>query len=178
MNHHPFETWLLSDTAVTPQQHVELQQHLETCPDCRRLELGWKQARQQMLDAPMAAPRPGFGARFQASLAQRQEQHARRQALRLIGMLGGAMGLTLAALALWLVFTTTPLMVLLSAVDAMTQMVRTFNGVEQAIRLVLSTTHPVVAVIAWIFVTGWVAVLSTAWVCTVYRITFKGVTQK
>lgn len=178
MNHQPYETWLLGEMPVTPQQQAELQQHLESCPDCRRLETGWKQARQQMLGTPMAAPRPGFVARYQAGLAERRARLARRQALRLIAILTAAMAGTGLVIAIWLAFTTTPLMLLLTAVDTMSRIIQTFSSLQQALRFLLSNTHPLAVAVIWVFVSGWVAVLSTAWVCSVYRLIFKGVTQK
>jgi hypothetical protein len=178
MNHQPYETWLLSEHQGTPAQNVELQQHLETCPDCRKLDAGWKEARQQIQDAALVSPRPGFTARYQASLAERQARLARLQTLRLVGGLAGGLALVSLALGVWVVFTTTPLLVLLSAVDALSQLVHAFSSFEQVVQILLSNTHPVVAVIAWILVTGWAAVLSTAWVWSVYRITMKGVPQK
>ena len=74
MDHQPFETWLLADEPLTPQQKRELQAHLKTCPACGRLaevDLALKSARQ-------AAPASGFSDRFQVRLAARKVALRRR----------------------------------------------------------------------------------------------------
>jgi hypothetical protein len=74
MNHRPFEDWMLEDQKLTPEQTLELQNHLRTCTQCAALAevdlaLGKSKA---------VAPAPGFVNRFQVRLAaQRQTQHKR-----------------------------------------------------------------------------------------------------
>jgi len=75
MNHQPFETWLLEDQQLSIEQKRELDTHLRTCLHCTALAdtgLALRTPR-------MAAPAPGFTARFQKRLeAQRLAERRKR----------------------------------------------------------------------------------------------------
>ena len=65
MNHQPFETWLLEDKLINPEQRRELHSHLRTCACCAALlETG-----KALSSAKMMSPALGFPSRFQASRA-------------------------------------------------------------------------------------------------------------
>ena len=75
MNHSPFETWLLNDLPVTPEQQRELDLHLRDCAYCASLtETG-----RLLKNVKLAAPAPGFTNRFQARLAERKIADRRRR---------------------------------------------------------------------------------------------------
>lgn len=93
MNHLPFETWLLNDTPVTPEQQRELDLHLRDCSYCTALaETGLL-----LKNVKMTSPAPGFSMRFQARLAERKIVERKRR-------IWGALLFTLGGLALlmWL----------------------------------------------------------------------------
>jgi hypothetical protein len=67
MNHQPFETWLLEEQRLSPEEKRGLDAHLRECTHCAALaETGL-----ELHATHMAAPAPGFSARFQ----QRLEAH-------------------------------------------------------------------------------------------------------
>ena len=69
MDHQPYETWLLDDELLTPEQERDLRSHLRACPDCSVL------ARTNMVlrSASMTTPPEGFVLHFQSRL---EGQHA------------------------------------------------------------------------------------------------------
>jgi hypothetical protein len=74
MDHRPFETWLLDEEPLGPQQKRELQEHLAVCPACSAqadVDLALKSSR-------LAAPADGFSDRFRARLAARKQILRRR----------------------------------------------------------------------------------------------------
>jgi hypothetical protein len=73
MVHQPYETWLLDDERLTPEQERDLRLHLRTCVTCTALA----RANLTLRAAPMSAPAQGFALRFQARLAA--ERKAQRQ---------------------------------------------------------------------------------------------------
>ncbi len=89
MNHQPYETWLLSEEALPPEQAQALQEHLQTCPACQRLERSWSGVEQLFRRSPLAAPAAGFSARWQARLAEEQRQRQRRNAWVMLAVTGG-----------------------------------------------------------------------------------------
>ncbi len=73
MNHRPFETWLLSDEILSPENARTLEAHLQTCEHCRQLQDGWLGVVDAFDDSPDVEPAPGFVNRWQARLeADRQ----------------------------------------------------------------------------------------------------------
>ncbi|MCU0484683.1 MAG: hypothetical protein MUC85_01100 [Anaerolineales bacterium] len=87
LSHPPFDAWLLSDEALTPQQLGDLQEHLNTCEACRKVEAGWNRLERLMRQAEILAPAEGFSTRWQARLeAQRQLKHRRQSYLALLGI--------------------------------------------------------------------------------------------
>lgn len=74
MDHQPFETWLLADEPLTPQQKRELQAHMKTCRACAALA----EVNVALKSVRMAAPTEGFTDRFQVRLATRKAAQRRR----------------------------------------------------------------------------------------------------
>jgi hypothetical protein len=79
MNHRPFEDWLLNEQPLTSEQKRELQIHIQDCTHCTALA----EVNFELHSVKMAAPAPGFTARFQKRLAE-QRVHERRN--RLVGV--------------------------------------------------------------------------------------------
>jgi hypothetical protein len=95
MNHLPFETWLLNEQPLTPEQHRDLQSHLRTCEHCTALA----EVNLTLRSAKMAAPAAGFTARFQQRLAAQRALERRNRLAGTLVLVFGGMGLTL-----WLTF--------------------------------------------------------------------------
>lgn len=74
MDHQPFETWLLADEPLTPQQKHELQTHMKTCRACAAIA----EVNMALKSVRMAAPAEGFANRFQVRLAARKVAQRRR----------------------------------------------------------------------------------------------------
>ena len=90
MNHRPFETWLLNEQPLNPEEKRELQTHLQECTHCSALA----EVNLELHSVKMAAPATGFTARFQKRLA---EQRVRERRNRLVGfsiLATGGLGLT------------------------------------------------------------------------------------
>jgi|GEM_PF-414779 len=96
MDHRSYESWLLEDEHLTPEQDRELRQHLRNCAQCAALA----HANRTLRAAPMSVPAKGFTVRFQARLAaERKAQRIRSTAgLSLILVVGVSVALVLAPL--------------------------------------------------------------------------------
>jgi hypothetical protein len=107
MRHAIYRQWILQDAPLTPDEQVELHRHLEACVDCRQLQVSWQHVEAELRSAPMVSAPPGFGARFQTSLAERRAVRASRQSwLVLVGSL--ATGIALLGLMIPLLLSSLP----------------------------------------------------------------------
>jgi anti-sigma factor RsiW len=77
MNHQPYETWILLDERLTPEQNRELRDHLQNCPQCQRLAQAHRQISQLFQTTPAPYPKAGFTTRWKKRL-KRAEQSQNR----------------------------------------------------------------------------------------------------
>jgi hypothetical protein len=94
MEHQPFETWLLEDEHLTPEQQRDLRRHAAACSQCAMLA----SANLALRAAPVARPASGFTLRFERRLAAERKIQKRRAMI-------GAVLLTVASLGIiyWLI---------------------------------------------------------------------------
>ncbi|MFW5714254.1 MAG: anti-sigma factor family protein [Brevefilum sp.] len=101
MNHQPFESWILSNDPLQPEDTKILNEHLQTCEDCRQLSMAMEGIHQTFSNAPNPMPAPGFSRRWHERLAAyRQRREQQRMWLLPLGMFGLASLLSLAVLVL------------------------------------------------------------------------------
>ena len=101
MNHQPFETWIYNEERLEPEEQQKLNDHLQSCEDCRRLSLALEGVRQTFSAAPSPAPAPGFTQRWQARLAgHKQMVQQRRMWILTLALFGLASLISLGILLL------------------------------------------------------------------------------
>jgi anti-sigma factor RsiW len=175
MSHQPFEDWILDPVALTVEERRALQQHLNGCASCQKLERRWQAVHHQLRVRPMAAPAPGFGARWQAGLAERKLREQRRQAWKIFGIFLAATVLVLFLLTGYLVATTSPAE-WLSAVARL--VISTRNLAELgvfALQSWLSSTPLALNVALWIYLTLSLCGLWLGWLVIFWRTNTAGV---
>ena len=96
MKHKTFETWILSERDLNPEERKALYDHLIECSECDRLDKRLRMVEHLLGNAPEFAPAPGFSRRFLVRLDQQENRVHSRQ--RLFVLLGAGMA---AALLLW-----------------------------------------------------------------------------
>ena len=81
MKHQPFETWILLDEPLTPEQTRQLENHLQGCEHCRQLRDAWIGAQALMNESPAPKPALGFTQRWEERLhlERRKQLLARHQ---------------------------------------------------------------------------------------------------
>ncbi|HSR46490.1 MAG TPA: hypothetical protein VLL77_00760 [Anaerolineales bacterium] len=94
MNHKPYDAWLLSSERLDPQQEQDLASHLRDCPECRGLSGSLREVESIFQAAPMAAPAPGFSARWSALRTQEDLRRKRAAGWRLLAGALVATGVT------------------------------------------------------------------------------------
>ena len=91
MNHLPFETWLLNEQPLSPDQQRDLNLHLRECEHCTALA----EVNLALRSVKMAAPVAGFTARFQKRLEAQRALERRNRLAGVSVLTFGALGLTL-----------------------------------------------------------------------------------
>ena len=103
MKHQPFDTWIFSDDPIQPEEMVELNNHFQSCEDCRHLSVSMTQVHQTFASAFSPEPAPGFTHRWHRRLSvYRHQRQQRRMWLLALGMFGLAALLSLVILLLGL----------------------------------------------------------------------------
>ncbi len=98
MSHQPFETWLMSEEELTPQQNQNLEAHMQECENCRKLSTALHQVTSVFTSSVDPLPAPGFAQRWhQRLIIHRHQRQQRRMWLMTIGLFGIA-GIILTAL--------------------------------------------------------------------------------
>jgi anti-sigma factor RsiW len=82
MYHKPYNNWILNNTTLTKAQQNELDNHLESCVECQKLELAWNQSQDLLKNTAVHAPTSGFTQRWLSTLAKRRELENNRQVRR------------------------------------------------------------------------------------------------
>ena len=168
MKHQPFETWLLEEQPITPEQKRELQSHLKICKYCSALyETGAALQSKQV-----ASPAPGFTARFKKRLAVQRIAERRHRLWGLIVLILGAIALlfglagsTLLSIvnspAEWLTLGIGYLLFIITSLQAFTE----FGLV--LLRVVPSFIPP----LGWMVIVSAIAGLSLLWTISIWRFT-------
>jgi predicted anti-sigma-YlaC factor YlaD len=65
MGHQPFETWMLSEETLLPDQEQRLHDHIEICESCRQMSNAWQEVQGIFSETPLAKPSAGFTERWQ-----------------------------------------------------------------------------------------------------------------
>lgn len=172
MNHQPYETWLLDEPNLSPQDDAALQAHLQTCAQCRLVKTGWESARSRLNNHRMVSPEAGFSQRFTGSLAARRIRQAHQQQVRRL-ILGLSLGVIGSAVLLGVVIfsVASPVDLLVRATAILTGSIAWWNRVSQL--LIAGLQQPLVLIV-WILLTSGLCLLAFGLLFTLWRISSKG----
>jgi hypothetical protein len=168
MNHQPFETWLLEEQILTPEQKRELQVHLQTCKYCTALaETGMA-----LHTKKMSAPAAGFTVRFEKRLAAQRLIDRRKRivgmivfvlgSLVLLALLGGSTILSIMnSPADWITLGIGYLLFIITSLQALTEM-----GVV-LFRVIPGLIPP----FGWMVITSFIGGFALLWTVSIWRFT-------
>ena len=177
MCHQPFENWIIEQAELGVQDRRLLEEHLETCPQCKRLSESMRAVHIRLTTAGQMRPAPGFTARWEMTLQKRLEEQRMKQVLqvrRFFLFLGTA---TVLSLVLLLLFGTLGgglfhhLTGTLNRLASTTELIETIQGYVFAL---LQIAPPAIPIAIWVTVTTVFSALALIWVVSLWRITFQG----
>jgi hypothetical protein len=91
MGHQPYESWLISEEPLLPEDEQKLHEHITTCDDCRQLSYSWAEVQDLFRESQLATPPPGFVDRWQARLVELQLFETERKQKRISWIFFGVM---------------------------------------------------------------------------------------
>ena len=173
MGHQRFENWLLAEEPLKPEQHIELQAHLEDCQACRTLSDSWQSVAQHLAVRTMVDPAPGFTARWETRLDAARAQAERRTNLVILAFstTGAVFLLALMVVQLFFAFESPAELLLVSA----NQVARAFSGFNLTIEVLVAmvkTIPEIILIGLWVGTTG-LAVMSVLWIISIHQFTFQ-----
>jgi len=176
MNHHPYREWLLASSkqpedVLTQEQSVALQSHLDECSECRDLAQAWQTVEEELLHAPLVSPAPGFIARWQDRLVSDRQRRANQQGIVLMISSFGV-GIFLVGVLVFLVWPllSKPSLLAWTYLYQILRWISIFGAFQQfAGSLFHAADLPAMGPIVWIFIFGFITILSVLWV-VYYRV--------
>ncbi|MFN2194891.1 MAG: anti-sigma factor family protein [Anaerolineales bacterium] len=105
MNHQLFEDLIFTQDALTQEQALALQEHLQSCETCSALASAWRQVTPMFAAPVMLEPSPGFVSRWQQTLEMDRERSQRRQSLVMFALGIGLASIFLVLLAIGVLYT-------------------------------------------------------------------------
>ena len=137
MDHQPFETWMVTEELLLPDQEQRLHEHLEICESCRQMSTAWQEVQGIFSATTLAEPSAGFTERWQVRFNEMSETETARSQRRaswlFFGLTMGAALLILGFLVIQFFSTVqAPVQVFIYAVTILAGLVTLANAVQVA----------------------------------------------
>jgi hypothetical protein len=178
MSHQPFETWILEEGGLSPQERQGLNEHIEECPHCRKLMNNFQAVHIRLSTAKTIAPAAGFSQRWQATLEKRFEAQHMKQTLqvrRFFLFLGLANILSLFVLIIFLLAEGNSMIWLAETASRVSYFLVWFERLTGLFFAFLHIAPLTLPLALWVTITGAFSILALIWVVSLWRINFKGV---
>lgn len=175
MSHQPFENWILDSDSLPVEERRQLQAHLDTCSQCRRLSQRWGAVHLELRARAVAAPFPGFSQRWKEGLVERRAREQRKQAWKIFGALIAAAVFILMVMAGYVAMTSSP-------TDWLEAIVQTAESTQNFLMLSIyyvqtwvTSTPLALNVALWVYLTISLCILSLIWLLVLWRTKSLGV---
>lgn len=87
MKHKLYESWILDNPDLDPDQRKDLAAHLAVCLQCRKLQANWQASQKSIQKATQHEPKPGFTQRWSKMAGARIASEKSRQVRRTLMIL-------------------------------------------------------------------------------------------
>jgi len=175
MRHQPFETWLLFDDPLTPDQARALDEHLRACETCQALGHSWRSVASLFQASPDLEPAPGFANRWKARLVQEDQGvlTARYRWQSWITLILIANGVSLLGMLLGMTFFDTfdsLTEILLVLVYRLTSLLTVINIFQNLLAILIRTIPGLLSPSGWAILALIVSSGSLLWVLSMARL--------
>ena len=166
MNHRPFEDWLLNEQPLNNEEKRELQLHLQECDHCAALA----EVNLELRSVKMAAPAPGFAARFQQRLARQRVIEARNRLVGMMILVFGALGLTAWFIAPYVTsFLGSPAEWIASILGFLLSLVTMFEAIGDLGSILLRVLPDMIPPFAWLVLVSALSGFGLLWAVSIWR---------
>jgi hypothetical protein len=171
MNHLPFEDWILSDEALSPEQSSHLQAHLMSCDSCRHLSESYLDVKQLFTGSPKIKPADGFRDRWLMRLEKEEIKTRQRQTLIMFILTGGAALSILMILGLQ-VFKSIdqPMDILIFGANTLTQLLSIIFAINEITSALLELVSIMIPPVWWVVFVTLISLMSILWLYSIKRI--------
>ncbi len=171
-DHQFFEERLLTEATLSPEEALQVQEHLQTCESCRRLSYAWEEVEEQLEKSPIVSPTPGFIRRWEVRLAEEQERIRRQQTTLILSFsLGGAVLSLLIVGFLLLPLLQSPYPYFLVWAYQVVTSFYFASSVSLALGTVIQTIYEIMPPTLWIAVFIATGALCALWIFTLQKLT-------
>ena len=175
MKHQPFENWLLFDENLTPDEAQSLEQHLQECGHCLKLQQSLHGIATLFKESPEIEPAPGFTDRWRQTLNQESlgVLAARHRWQSWITLILIANGVSLLGVLLGMTFfnsfdSLTEL--LLVWVYRLTSLLTVINIFQNLLAIIVRTVPGLLSPGGWAILAGIVSAGSLIWILSMARL--------
>lgn len=171
-SHQPFEDWVLSETTLSPQDTLALNEHLDQCEPCRNLSTAWHEVETRLRSEVQVAPQAGFTARWQQRLAVERRRQQRRQTLVImLFSVGGAAALMVLLGIILLPIMQSPRPVLLALVYQATTTIASFTSTANVFGNLARTLLGIIPPSLWVGIGTALGALAVVWIVALRKLT-------
>lgn len=168
MNHLPFETWLLNEQPLAPDQQRDLQLHLRDCEHCTALA----EVNLTLRAVKMSAPAPGFTARFQQRLEATRVRERRNRLVGMLVLVFGGLGLTLWWVAPYLAsFLGSPAEWIAAGVSFLLSLLSMAQAIGDLGSILLRILPGFIPPFAWLVILSAISGFGLLWAVSIWRLT-------
>ena len=172
-NHQPFEDWMIDRETITPEQELDLQDHLQQCEDCWTLSEALRDVDTLLKAEPIISPTPGFSARWQAHYAEARTVHQKRQTYIFVGfVIGGALVLLFLLGFYLLPVLKSPYPLLLAFAYQAASTIAYLSALSSAVAALVETTIKVVPPTLWMGVFVGLTAICALWVVALQKLLY------
>ena len=174
MNHQTYEEWALMPEYLSPEEQKALEMHQQECESCRRISENWSKVESMLIAAPPVSPKPGFTARFAASLEERKRKEHKRQTRKFLIVLGIVFLVTISAASIYYYTSNSPAAIIENLFDTGAQLVMFWENIK-TVAASVTNLAPTLLLVPVVGVMGIIAAGMTAvWMATIWRFSLTG----
>jgi len=175
MDHQPYESWLVADEPLLPDEESSLQEHLQSCESCSQLQTSWQEVEGLFGERTIVHPKPGFTERWQIRLSQElyleNERQQRRASWIFLGSTTGAAFFILVILAIRFFSTVqNSTEVFISGMAFVAGLLNLTNGIQVALVPLLEVFIVSVPTLWWLYLVISACLLTLALTFSTLRI--------
>jgi hypothetical protein len=175
MDHKPYEAWLVADKPLSTDQEKSLQDHLDTCADCRQLQASWQEVEEIFEVRKFVKPEPGFTQRWQLRLSEEINAENAKQQLRstwlFLGATTGAAFLVLLILSFRFFSTVqNPTEAFISGMTFIAGILNMTETIQKALFPLFEVIILSVPTLWWLFLVLSAILLTTVLMFSIYRV--------